>query len=263
MNNFHVKERLEWLPPQPFDFGKPYRLADYSDDRIQQIMFKYLQREMNLLRAWVRISHHMPETVSGGEKLSCLEFGTAHGAMLEIWRHFGHRVVGTDWPWRAGNEVPAVPSRPWHHAVVEGVRAVGHDHSRADPVEGWAYQPIIESLGLDVRHIDGRSWPYPFEDKSFDVVCAYQAIDAFGSPEEWSEIVAEFCRIARKIVVVGYNPLPKTEARKPERQEAAREAWLRLQNFSAHGMRTVFTEFGTTRRGLHPVAMKFIPIDAA
>ena len=261
MNKHQAAERQEWVLEPPLDFSVPYALGGYPDERVRQIMFKYMERRTNLSRAWTRICHHFPETV-GAPRLTCLEFGTAHGAMLELWRALGHEVVGTDFPWRAGKEAVLTPTRPWHREALAACRARGHEHPVAEPVEGWAYQPIIESLGLDVRLLDGRVRPYPFEDKSFDVVCAYQAIDAFAPPENWPEVVAEFCRIARRTVVVGYNPLPIRQAGEDDRQAAAKEAWLRLQNFSAHGMRTAFTEFGTTRRGLHPVAMKFIPADA-
>ena len=227
---------------------------------MRRIMFKYLERNTNLALAWARVCHHMPEIVASGTPLSCLEFGTAHGALLEVWRALGHDVVGTDFPWRAGNEPVLTPSRPWHRAALKACRDRGHGGLMARPVEGWAYQPIIESLGLDVRMIDGRNRPDPFDDKSFDVVCAYQAIDAFAPPEEWADVVSEFCRIARRTVVVGFNPLPIREAEAPDRKAAARDAWLRLERFSAHGLTTVFTEFGTTRRGLHPVAMKFMPV---
>lgn len=260
MNNNLAIKLQDWVLDPPLDFSTPYALGGYETDRVGQIMFKYLERDKNLARAWTRICHHFPETLDAGRSLSCLEFGAAHGAMLEIWRALGHRTVGTDWPWREGREAVLTPSRPWQHQARAAVTEVSHDNPRAAPVPGWAYQPIVESLGLDVRLIDGRDWPYPFEDKSFDIVCAYQAIDAFAGPEKWTEIVAEFCRIARKAVVVGYNPLPLRHAEDPDKTAAARTAWLALSAFEAYGMRTVFTEFGTTRRGLHPVAMKFLPV---
>lgn len=259
MNKHQAAERQEWVLPPPMDFSVPYALGDYPETRVRRIMFKYMERRTNLSRAWTRICHHFPETIDA-DPLACLEFGTAHGAMLEVWRALGHRVAGTDFPWRAGKEAVLSPSRPWHRQALADCMARGRGGTQADPVEGWAYQPIIESLGLDVRLIDGRNWPYPFEDKSFDIVCAYQAIDAFAPPEMWPEVVGEFCRIARRAVVVGYNPLPIRQAGEDDRQNAAKEAWLKLQAFKSHGMRTVFTEFGTTRRGLHPVAMKFLPI---
>lgn len=245
--------------PPPLDFSVPYALGDYPERRVRQIMFKYMERRTNLARGWTRICHHFPETISAAQ-LSCLEFGTAHGATLELWRALGHRVTGTDFPWRKGKEAVLAPSRPWHRQALADCMEKGHGGTQARPVEGWAYQPIIESLGLDVRLLDGRQRPYPFEDKSVDVVCCYQAIDAFAPPEKWAEVAAEFCRIARRSVVVGYNPLPIRQAGEDDRQAAARTAWLELQNFGAYGMRTVFTEFGTTRRGLHPVAMKFLPV---
>lgn len=245
-----------WYPAPPFDFEAPYALGGYEDEHVRKIMFKYLIRKRNLTRAWTRICHHLPEVMSSDTSLDCLEFGTAHGATLEIWRALGHRAVGTDWPWRAGNEVTLTPFKPWHTTALEEVAGSTHDNPRSERIEGWAYQPIVESLGLDVRLIDGRDRPYPFADKSFDVVCAYQCIDAFAEPEEWPAVVAELCRIARQTVVVGYNPLGVEHKNDADRQAEAREAWRELQCFSAHGLSTVFTEFGQTRRGRHPVTTK-------
>lgn len=236
----------------------PYALGNYGDARVLQIMFKYLERKNNLARSWTRIFHHMPEVIGHSDRLSCLEFGTAHGGMLELFRALGHDATGTDFPWR--DVKPAVPTRPWHQGLIDRVLENSHDNPVADPIEGWVYQPIIESLGLDVRMLDGRSYPYPFEDKSFDVVCCYQAVDAFGPPDAWPQIVAEFCRIARKAVIVGYNHIGANQMDDPELVAAARKAWLELSSFSAHGLRTVYTELDTTRRGLHPVVMKFLPV---
>ena len=263
MRVFELNNRMSWAPALPVEFFEPYKLGRYSEERIQNVMWKYLVRGQNCERAWVRINHHMPETLLGDQKLDILEFSTAHGAMLEIWRAFGHNVVGTDYAWTA--EEGATPKhkgvkKPWHGELLRDVKAKTHEGTRGKIVPGWPYQPIIESLDLDVRLFDGGERPYPFEDKSFDVVCCFQAIEAYSTPDGWLDTLREFCRISRQSVVVGFNPLPVETAENADLIEASRQAWLHLQRFDECGFRTSFFEIGQTRRGIHPTVCKLTAI---
>lgn len=261
MRVFEQAARASWTPPVPAEFFKPYQLGRYSEDRIQDVMWKYLSHEQNIERAWVRINHHMPETLDSAQPLDILEFSTAHGAMLEIWRREGHRVVGTDFAWTSedGARVKHKGVRkPWHRQMLDDVRRTKHTGKPGKVIEGWPYQPIIESLDLDVRLFDGGVRPYPFEDDSFDVVCCFQAIEAYSEPEGWLDTIREFCRISRKSVVVGFNPLPVHNAENEGRIAAARAAWMELQRFNELGFRTTFFEIGQTRRGIHPTVCKLM-----
>lgn len=67
-----------------------------------------------------------------------------------------------------------------------------HDSPRADKNLGRIYQPIIESLGLPVDIFDAGALPYAYADKSFDVICRYQAIEAYAKPDQWGLVVDEF-----------------------------------------------------------------------
>jgi hypothetical protein len=251
-------ERSEWLSPLPEEFLTDYALGNYSDARIIQVMWKYLGRATNIRRAWARIWHHMPETMTADEPLDMLELSTAHGAMMEVWRSQGHRCVGTDFNWVGvtadGHSRPA--ERPWQANLLKRLRSVSHDNPVAEEVPGWVYQPIIESLGLDVRLHDGGIMPYPFEDKSFDVVCCYQAIEAYAPPEHWHDVAHEFCRIARRSVVIGFNPEPASRLTDTDYIAACNEAWLGFQKFAHGNMRTSYFEIGTTRRRSHPTVCK-------
>ncbi len=245
--------KYNWLPEPPLDISTHYKLANYDLARIDgQIAKKYLDRPANLKRAWTRICTHMPETVSADKPLDILEFSTAHGAMLEVWRGLGHRAVGTDYcvPQEYRRQYkPLHPSQPVFQAE--------HDQPVGDVIDGWLYQPICESLGLDVRLFNAQETPYPFEDKSFDYICCYQAIEAYAKPADWGRIVAEFCRIARKAVVIGFNPPPLS----PDEDtgwDATVAAWEELRAYKAHGFTNVYFEFESTRRGYHPSACKLI-----
>ena len=261
MRVFELNSRMTWVPELPKRFLRHYSLGRYSDDQILQIMWKYLHRETNCQRAWARINHFMPETLNSDKSLDILEFSTAHGAMLEIWRNAGHNVVGTDYAWTLDSHKPVKHKgvrRKWHNALLDEVKAISHGGEMSEEVSGWPYQPIIESLGLDVRLFDGGILPYPFEDKSFDVVCCFQAIEAYGTPDKWCEILEEMCRIARKSVVIGFNPLPYDDAENAMMVEQAHHVWLEMQNFKAHGLQSVFFEVGQTRRGFHPTTLKLM-----
>lgn len=96
MRNIEVGVRLDWCPPIPENFFDHYKLGGYEEYQVARIENKYLSRIENIKRAWARIHCHFPETLNANIPLDILEFSTAHGAMLEIWRHFGHRVQGTD-----------------------------------------------------------------------------------------------------------------------------------------------------------------------
>lgn len=113
---------------------------------------------------------------------------------------------------------------------------------------------------MDVDIFDGGILPYAYEDKSFDYVYCYQAIDAFGPADKWVDYIAEFCRIARKAVVVGFNPLPHESRNDEENIQIAVESWKKMQHLTAHSLKTVYFEVGTTGAGIHPVGMKMMAI---
>lgn len=258
MMHFALEQVTPWLPPLADRYTTPYKLGAYDEARIRKIMWKYLPRKRNLERAWARINMHLPETLVAQTPLSILEFSTAHGAMLEIWRDQGHHVRGTDFGWAVGRE-PAPLNREWKKRLLAELRRNTSGFKPQEEVDGWLYQPIIESLGLDVDMVDGRKLAYPYKDKSFDVVCCYQAIEAYAPPEQWVDVVREFCRIARCTVVLGFNPpsISKFDAD----FEAAKAAWHSFQQFNDFGFRVSFFEIGKTRRGTHPTACKLVAAD--
>jgi hypothetical protein len=248
------EERQLWTPAVPDNFPAHYQLGGYSERQIIRIARKYLVRKENIKRAWARIHHHFPETLSGAEPLDILEFSTAHGAMLEVWRHFGHRVRGTDfggWP----EDYNKKASRP---NFLGKLTASAHDNARAAQNLGWIYQPIIESLGLEVDLFDAGRLPFAYADKSFDALCCYQAIEAYSAPEHWGTIADEFCRIARQSIVIGFNP-PSLKLRDDAAHMAiVREATDALRAYNRNGFKCVFMEFGETRAGFHPTAVKLV-----
>ena len=248
-----AQQKYSWLPPPPIDIKAPYSLGNYDYSKINSIIArKYINRTANLKRAWSRICTHFPETTETDEKLSFLEFSTAHGAMLEIWQAMGHTAEGTDYC------VPKEFRKKYRPLAGPGSL---FDNKHSNPIEpeidGWIYQPIIESIGCKVHLFNAAVLPYQFEDKSFDYVCCYQAIEAYARPADWGDIVSEFCRIARRAVVIGFNP-PPLRAKPDEDWDETRIAWEKLRTFDAHGFKNQFFEMEETQRGFHPSACKLV-----
>lgn len=254
MRNRVAVDKGGWLPPHPLADLKNYTLANYDPAVMKdRIAPKYLGRARNLRRAWVRICTHLPETTMPDAQYDILEFSTAHGAMLELWRALGHRARGTDFVMPKPKRYAEMPK---HFKVMFDQ---GHENPIAEDQPGWAYQPVIESIGVDVDLFDAGKTPYHYEDKSFDYICCYQALEAYAKPDDWDRVVSEFCRIARRGVVIGFNP-PGSGQETEEHWPHSRAAWEKLRTYDANGFRNVMFEMEETGRGLHPTACKLIAV---
>lgn len=194
----------------PEEFTEPYDLTPEGLDLVSKtVQRKYVVRFKNIRRSWAILLQHMPELlIEGGRARDVLEMSTAHGATLEILRHFGHRVVGNDFANFLGKK-PEADSRYRGVNEVDLTRLKDDHHlNRGDgTIERWPYQPITESLGLDVRLFDAGHVPYPFERKSFDTVLCFDALEHYCHPKDWLTIIAEFTRLARQSVLLITNPV--------------------------------------------------------
>ena len=245
--------KYNWFPAPPLDIKKPYKLRNYALSNVSgAIPKKYLDRKANLKRSWTRICTHLPETVNTSEKLKILEFSTAHGAMLEIWNALGHDAQGTDYAVPRGREKRYKKISP-DDQVFQSL----HRNPVREFQNGWIYQPIIESIGARVHLFDTGKVPYHFQDKSFDYICCYQAIEAYAVPAEWDKIVEEFCRIARRGIVIGFNP-PPLRADDSSGWAATKIAWEKLRTYKNNGFTNLFFEFEETKRALHPSCCKLV-----
>lgn len=254
MRKLLANQKAEWLPPMPLKAPKFYELGNYGHEAISgTIAPKYLNRRANLKRAWVRVCMHLPEATIPGETFDILELSTAHGAKLEVLRALGHRVEGTDFA------IPEDQLRPYQKLrnTELGNLDASHNNPIKDRIPGWAYQPIIESLGLEVQLFNAGETPYPYEDKSFDYILCYQALDAYGPISEWPRIIDEMCRIARKGVVIGFNPPGKRFGDGGD-WNASRDGWEWLRTYNENGFRNCLFEMEDTRRAFHPTACKLV-----
>lgn len=232
--------------------GEAYALGNYSEaDIAARIPVTDWNRKVNLARAWARICTHLPETSDTKQSYDILEFSTGHGAMLELWRGLGHRVRGVDLDYgaRMRRNQSTLALRDSSHFLQE------HRNKRGDDRPGWRYQPVIESLGLEVDLFDPGRMSFPYADKSFDYVCCYQAIERYAQPEDWDALLAEFCRIARRGVVIGLTP-PSKQQVSSKRMKALRHAWEDLRRFNRHGFITSFYEVGETGSGVFPTTVR-------
>lgn len=256
MRNKVSVDKSAWLPAHPLADAGPYALGNYGLEAINgRIAPKYLGRARNLRRAWVRICTHLPETTLPGASYDILEFSTAHGAMLELWQALGHRVRGTDFllPKSVQRKYGAI--RPHLMEIFDR----SHPNPVAADQPGWGYQPVIESIGVEVDLFDAGQTPYAYADKSVDYICCYQAIEAYAPPDDWGRILAEFCRIARRGIVIGFNP-PGRGQETEDHWPNTRAAWEKLRTYDAHGFRNVMFEMEETGRGLHPTACKLMAV---
>ena len=222
-------------------------LTDYECDDVNAglsriVQRKYTVRARNIRRAWNRIELLLPELMSStGPRKAILEMSTAHGAVLEVLRHFGHEVVGNDFANMLQDNEGAKSS------VLRPVNFAGDQRARDDYgnlIEGektlWPYKNIIDSIGIPMRIFDAGQTPYPVGDKEFDVTICLQAIEHYCHPDDWMVIVEEFCRITRNSIVILLNP-PARAAQMAEDDYLAsfNRARNDLRQYNSNGFRCV------------------------
>ena len=204
----------------PEELLTPYSFAAADADRVAMLQQKYTNRAWNIRRCWNRTERFLPELmIPGAPPQQVLELSTAHGGMLEVARHFGHGVMGTDYANFVYTRTPGkrlrmagedtVATRPLNDPTFDrtiddhgiDVSAVGDDGP------DWPYRPITDAVGIPMTVFDAGKTPYPFEDKSYDVLMCMQAIEHYCHPDHWHDVVDEMCRISRRTVVILLNPV--------------------------------------------------------
>ena len=191
----------------PAELLTDYPLDAEGVERSKGIQQKYAKRSRNINRAWNRIQLYMPELLTSSPQ-DVLEMSTAHGAMLEILRHYGHNVMGTDYANMAWSKDGEAMSQ-FRQLNDPNFERNFDDRGNMIDLEkpDWPYRHIVESIDLPMTVFDAGRVPYPFKDKSFDMVMCFQAIEHYCQPDDWMSVVDEFCRISRKSVFVLLNRL--------------------------------------------------------
>ncbi|MEL6206610.1 MAG: class I SAM-dependent methyltransferase [Pseudomonadota bacterium] len=226
-----VPEALAWAYPQ----------SAVDRARAAGVQRKYLSREANIARSWNRVQTYLPELIRPGGASDVLEMSTGHGAMLEVLRHLGHTVLGTDYAnmvFKLEASPQAQERRIGDTTFVRRVDDAGRSFSDADVVRG-PYASIVDAIGIHVRPVDGGAPPYPFADDSFDTVMAFQALDHYCHPADWPKVLDEFCRIARYSVVILLNRLTTELSARSGYADAFDTARTAFRNFDARGFRCV------------------------
>lgn len=195
------------MNPPPEELLSDYQLDADGIARNKTIQQKYAVRHKNIRRAWNRTQLYLPELLNG-PKQDVLELSTAHGAMLEVARHYGHNVMGTDYANMAWSKDGAALAQ-FRNLNDENFERTIDD--RGNPIDlekpDWPYRHITECIDLPMTVFDAGKAPYPFEDKSYDTLMCFQAIEHYCHPEDWLTLVDEFCRISRKTVFIMLNRL--------------------------------------------------------
>jgi hypothetical protein len=235
-----IGRHFETAFPSEFnaDYGVPRESWTGMSRRPQA---KYLNRKRNLRRALNRIQLFLPELLGGPSK-SIFELSTAHGAILEVLRHYGHDVTGNDYVNMVGGDVPE------QRAIFRRVndpdfRRDTDDYGLPIPADNqivdWPYRPIIDSIGIPMVLFDAGKLPYPLEAQSFDYVLSMQVIEHYCHPQDWLTIVDEMCRISRQGVFLLLNPMMPEMAADPVYARAFHQARADLRDFDRHGFRCI------------------------
>ncbi len=223
----------------PAELLTPYGLSAEGERDLPTVQKKYRDRAKNIRRCWNRTQLFLPEMLLPGQSQSVLEMSTAHGGMLEVLRHFGHRVTGNDY----ANMMKSAGGRS--SSFFRGLNDESFERPRDDegrpltedrPVD-WPYRHIVEAVDLPMAIFDAGVTPYPFADKHFDVLICIQAIEHYCRPGDWHRVLDEFCRITRKTILVVPNPMNERMAGEPGYEEEFRAALLDLRRFNRNGFR--------------------------
>ncbi|MGH1446463.1 MAG: class I SAM-dependent methyltransferase [Cognatishimia sp.] len=226
--------------PIPQALEGEYNVDEFDERLTRGIQRKYKRRSSNIQRCWNRTQLFLPELMHhDSPSQRVLEMSTAHGGMLEVLRHFGHEVMGNDY-------ANLLRSKGHGSALFRNLNDSSFtpkvdDFGIALPEEGeeladWPYRKIIESINIPMALFDGGKTPYPFEDKSFDVLMCMQAIEHYCHPKDWMKVVDEFCRITNKTIIILLNPKMETIAGEPDDYAVAfDEARQALRQYRKNG----------------------------
>ncbi|MEH7827224.1 class I SAM-dependent methyltransferase [Gemmobacter denitrificans] len=239
-NTNEVLAAIGDYPPE--EFSNPYPMTpEQIASLTRAVQRKYVLRFKNIRRSWAHLVQYMPELMrKGAPPRDVLELSSAHGATLEILRHKGHRVVGNDFP-------NFLSRRNGLKSHLRRVNEFDPEQHRDDAgyldengvAQGWAYQPLIESIGLDVRLFDAGIVPYPFEDGSFDTLLTFDAIEHYCNPLDWIVLADEFTRVARRSVLIVANPVQEHMVADKDYMAAFHEAQNALRNYGRDGWECV------------------------
>lgn len=226
--------------PIPDDLLTDYPVEDLDGQLSRTLQKKYRTRSKNTRRCWNRVQLFLPELMHhDGPPQKVLEMSTAHGAMLEVLRHFGHEVTGNDYV----NMVSQTEDN--QRAVFRDLNARDFRRDTDDyglPIpepgqmpEDWPYRRIIESIDIPMLLFDAGQTPYPIGDKDFDVLICMQAIEHYCHPKDWLNVVDEFCRITRKTIILLLNPLMNLIGQPDDYVSAYHQAKLDLRRYRRNG----------------------------
>lgn len=121
------------------------------------------------------INKYLPEYINH-PPIKLLDMSCGTGPLMEIFRELGHEVMGFD----------------------------------RDSLPIWLNTPYLQSQGLPFIEWDGRNTPYPFADKSYDLVTNIGSINYYNYDNpDWESAFKEIFRIAKDCVFIVINKGPE------------------------------------------------------
>jgi len=227
----------------PAELQTPYPLDEEGLRRNAQIQQKYADRARNNRRAFNRMQRYMPELLRPNAPSQVVfELSTAHGAMLEVARHFGHEIIGNDFAnmvnankGEKSSVIRKIDDPEFKRRMDDFGIEIQEDPNEQD----WAYRHITEAMEIPMNIFDAGAPPYPFADKSVDVTLCSQAIEHYCHPDDWMNLVTEMCRISRRSVFILLNPLHQSYLKHDGYEAAFHKARRDLRNYCDNGFENV------------------------
>lgn len=168
---------------------------NYSEESILSVSpdlknHKFFKRRRCIKNNWNRLQNYFPETFKE-KKLKFLDLSCGNGATLECVRFLGHETFGVDYESES-------------HCL-SNLRII----KNTNMPNKWLYKILLDSQNISYKGHDLNVLPYPFADKSFDIVNCWGAIEFYSRPKFWPLLILEMLRISNLYVNIAFNLLPK------------------------------------------------------
>jgi len=171
---------MEGFPSQLYGPWDNLNLSKMKKLETYQKFHKFWNRDRMLEKCWVNLKRLIPEHLTNvhPDTKSIIDISCGNGAVLELMRSFNYDIFGIDYYF--------------------GGRSFED------------YREFLISQNIPFLEHNCGTFPYPIEDKSFDILTCIGAITFYAHnteevEERWPKVLDEFARITRQIIAVTAN----------------------------------------------------------